>query len=86
MLSDTFGPDDIRPKIFNLWKRISETGESIDMSLGEQLIDVTYIEDVIAAFVRLLELLSDEVPCITNGAQYGVCYKTIYIKRIITDI
>ena len=58
MLSDTFGPDGIRPKIFNLWKRISETGESIDMSLGEQLIDVTYIEDVIAAFVRLLELVS----------------------------
>lgn len=53
-LNDTFGPDDVRPKIFNLWKRISVSNEELDMSAGEQLIDTLYIDDVIDGFQLLV--------------------------------
>ena len=56
-LNDTYGPDDTRPKIFNLWERIASTGEEINMTAGEQLIDIVYIDDVVDAYVQLLDLL-----------------------------
>lgn len=86
LLSDTFGPDDMRPKVFNLWKRISETGESIDMSSGEQLIDITYIEDVISAFAKLVDLLGNKAHCIPNGARYGVCSVKRYTLKELSRI
>lgn len=51
-LFDTFGPMDPRPKIINLLKDASRKREKIKMSPGDQLIDLTYIDDVIAAFLR----------------------------------
>ena len=39
MLSDTFGPDDIRPKIFNLWKRISETCGRVTIKFAQCELD-----------------------------------------------
>jgi nucleoside-diphosphate-sugar epimerase len=57
-LSDTFGPGDTRAKIFNLWAKISQSGEMLDMSPGEQIIDISYIDNVVDGFVRMIELLS----------------------------
>lgn len=53
-LNDTFGPNDTRPKIFNLWNDISKNGDVLDMSKGEQIIDISYIEDVINSYVVLI--------------------------------
>ena len=50
-LSDTYGADDKRGKILGLLKKISETGETLKMSPGEQFIDIVYIDDVIEAFI-----------------------------------
>ena len=49
-LFDTYGVNDKRRKIFNLFKEIGESGETLAMSPGEQLIDIVYIDDVINAF------------------------------------
>lgn len=57
-LSDTFGYKDKRNKIFNLWMKISETGEVLEMSQGEQILDICYVEDVVSAYLRLIELLT----------------------------
>lgn len=57
-LNDTFGPDDTRNKVFNLWNKIAKTGEMLDMSKGEQIIDISYIEDVINAYHVLIEHLN----------------------------
>ncbi len=57
-LNDTFGPKDTRPKVFNLWNDISNTGEVLDMSLGEQIIDISYIEDVINSYTVLIKHLN----------------------------
>lgn len=69
-LSDTYGPGDTRPKIFNLWKTIAISGEEIEMSSGEQLMDITFIDDVISAFNLLAHQLENK--SITNGSVFAV--------------
>lgn len=71
-LSDTFGPNDTRSKIFNLWDRIAKSGEVLEMSAGEQIIDISYIDDVISAFIVLAKQLNFEDSKIENGAIYAI--------------
>lgn len=71
-LSDTFGPKDTRPKIFNLWDKIARTGETLDMSLGEQIIDISYIDDITNAYIILANQLDREDSKNTNGLTYAV--------------
>lgn len=52
-LFDTYGPGDPRPKIFSLWDRIANTGETLAMSPGEQIIDISYTGDIVNAFLLL---------------------------------
>ena len=49
-LFDTYGADDKRGKILGLLKKISQSGETLKMSPGEQLIDLVYVDDVVEAF------------------------------------
>jgi nucleoside-diphosphate-sugar epimerase len=50
-LFDTYGPNDPRPKLFNLLKKVAEEEKPLAMSPGKQLIDIVYIDDVIDAFM-----------------------------------
>lgn len=50
-LFDTYGPDDPRPKIVNLLLRAQRSGEAIDMSPGEQKLDLVHVQDVTRAFL-----------------------------------
>lgn len=50
-LFDTYGPNDPRPKLLHLLKKIADEGTVLAMSPGEQLIDLVYIDDVIEAFL-----------------------------------
>lgn len=56
-LNDTFGPNDTRNKVFNLWHKFSRTDKILEMSPGEQIIDISYIEDIINAYEILIEYL-----------------------------
>ncbi|PCI27957.1 MAG: hypothetical protein COB67_07430 [SAR324 cluster bacterium] len=58
-LNDTFGPNDTRAKVFNLWTKIAASGEKLEMSAGEQIIDISYIDDVVSAYERLINLLEE---------------------------
>lgn len=71
-LNDTYGPDDTRPKIFNLWKKAAESGETLDMSPGEQIIDITYIDDVVDAYMRMIELLENDTTKTFKGKSFAV--------------
>lgn len=57
ILCDNFGKDDSRPKIFNLLKKIKETKEQLDMSPGEQLLDITHIDNVVDGYIHVIKLL-----------------------------
>lgn len=59
-LCDTFGPDDTRRKIFSLFDNISKSGAPLDMSPGEQRMDILHIDDVVNGFIVLANMLSDE--------------------------
>lgn len=73
-LFDTYGPTDPRPKLFSLLARLAKTGESLDMSPGEQFIDLVFIDDVVEAFLHAAELQAksrigtSESYAITSGA------------------
>lgn len=58
-LFDTYGPDDRRPKIFSLLRKMMNQTEPVAMSPGDQLLDLTYIDDVVDSYLvaasRLLE-------------------------------
>lgn len=84
-LSDTFGPNDTRLKIFNLWDRIAKSGEVLEMSAGEQIIDISYIDDVVNAFLLLANQLFTEDSSIENGASYFVkALKRHTLKELAT--
>jgi len=57
-LNDTFGPNDTRNKIFNIWYKISQSAEELKMSKGEQIIDISYIDDVVNAYIVMIDNLN----------------------------
>lgn len=71
-LNDTFGKNDKRKKIFNLWDEMIKKGISLDMSLGEQIIDIVYIEDVISAYKLLIAHLSSDISNQFNNKSFCV--------------
>ncbi|MFA6473931.1 MAG: NAD(P)-dependent oxidoreductase [Patescibacteria group bacterium] len=71
-LSDTFGPGDTRPKIFNLWMKHAKTHERLDMSPGDQCLDISYIDNVIDGYVRLTELLTRDTERKSNGCVFAL--------------
>ncbi len=72
-LFDTYGPDDPRPKLFTLLKKVAEKQTELDMSPGEQVIDLVYIDDVIEGYLlaskRLMngKVLNMEEYAISSG-------------------
>ena len=70
-LNDTFGPNDTREKVFNLWTKMSQSGKKLGMSAGEQIIDISYINDVVNAYIQLVNLL-EKNPLQHGGKTYVV--------------
>lgn len=58
-LCDTYGEGDTRRKIMALFKDIAASGRHLDMSPGEQRLDLLHIDDVVDGFVLLAKKLSD---------------------------
>lgn len=54
LLYNTYGSDDSRPKIFNLWKKNAQNLSPLEMSSGKQEIDISHINDVIKGFDILM--------------------------------
>jgi nucleoside-diphosphate-sugar epimerase len=72
-LFDTYGSNDPRPKLFHLLNKAVATGQPLDMSGGEQLIDLVHIDDVTSAYLlaayRLLQhsIQKREIYAISSG-------------------
>lgn len=74
-LSDTFGKDDTRPKIFNLLSKIRLSKETLQMSPGKQIIDISYIENVTDGYVRMVTLLSSKEAVSLRGKSFVISAK-----------
>lgn len=59
-LCDTYGENDTRKKIYSLFEQIAKTGETLDMSPGEQKMDLVHISKVLDSFLKLTELLHSD--------------------------
>ena len=57
-LNDTYGPGDTRKKILNIWKAMKEN-DKMDMSPGEQKINLLHINDVVRGYLRLIDLVQN---------------------------
>ena len=87
-LFDTYGPNDKRRKIFNLFKEIGESGEKLKMSPGEQLLDMVYIDDIIDAFMLAGKYLVEgkyEL-CGTYGVSSGQRVKLRELVKIFENV
>lgn len=63
-LFDVYGEDDKRPKIWNILKEIAGTEKSLDVSPGEQILDLVHVTDVSTAYQCAFEYLETvEHPC-----------------------
>ena len=70
VLYDTYGPDDPRNKLFSFLKQAAKEKRQIDMTPGEQLVDMTHVDDVVVAYLRAGEMLLSEN--VTNLNTYAV--------------
>lgn len=50
-LFDTYGPDDQRAKLIKLLLQAASSGEPLNMSGGEQRIDLVHVDDVVDAYM-----------------------------------
>lgn len=67
LLYNTYGSNDNRPKIFNLWSKIAHTQEIMEMSRGEQKIDISHVDDVVNGFETLIELCeNNKIPTLST--------------------
>ena len=58
-LFDTYGPDDFRPKLSTLLRKVAQEQTELSMSPGEQLIDLVYIDDVVEGYLLAARRLMD---------------------------
>jgi nucleoside-diphosphate-sugar epimerase len=64
-LFDTYGPGDTRPKLVNLLLDAAQSGTTLEMSPGEQLIDLLHVDDAVDA------LCAVAVPLVDGAAAGG---------------
>ena len=81
-LFDVYGEDDKRPKLLNLLKNIAGTDKSLDVSPGEQYLDMVYISDVCSAYLCAYDWLSSNEN--VKNEIFGVYTRyRIQLKRLI---
>jgi len=85
-LCDTYGPNDTRNKIFNLWEKNSKSGERLDMSQGDQLIDIVHVDRVVDSYMHLICALNSGLINQENCDSYYVTSnQTITLKGLAQE-
>ena len=80
-LFDTYGESDTRPKLINLLHKFADENKELNMSPGEQILDLVHVDDVVRAFVKAYEYLVEHR---TKYEEFGVgSRKPIQLKDLI---
>ena len=81
-LFDVYGEDDRRPKLWNKLKEIAGTTQSIDISAGEQLLDMVHVDDVAKAYEAAANYLLNQTSPVNEI--FGVSSGTLIpLKEIV---
>ncbi|SFW16997.1 Nucleoside-diphosphate-sugar epimerase [Prevotellaceae bacterium HUN156] len=83
-LFDVYGEDDRRPKLWNLLKKIAGTEEEIDVSPGEQFLDMVHVKDVCTAYEKAYELLFHNKNIVNKV--YGVRTGRFYMLKDLISL
>ncbi|MCT4597807.1 MAG: NAD(P)-dependent oxidoreductase [Vallitalea sp.] len=82
-LFDTYGETDKRKKLINLLNKFADEHKQLNMSPGNQVINLVHIDDVINAFIKAYEYLIDNKEIINEV--YGVGTENIIsLKELMT--
>ncbi|MDN0084263.1 NAD-dependent epimerase/dehydratase family protein [Crenobacter sp. SG2305] len=81
-LFDTYGPEDNRKKLFSLLRDAAQTGNILQLSPGNQLLDLVYIDDVLNAYLLALQQLNE----IDKHKLYGIGGVERVTLRDLVDI
>ena len=89
-LFDTYGPNDNRQKLLDLLKNNLTNNNKLQMSKGEQLVDLVHINDVIKAFLLAGEILikNKELAvfkeyAVTSGELISLKDLSVYVAKIL---
>jgi nucleoside-diphosphate-sugar epimerase len=75
---DTYGPNDPRPKLMSALINAAKSGKPIDVTPGDQRLDLLHIDDAVVAFLRAAErLMANEVAgaesyALTSGRRVSI--------------
>jgi len=72
-LFDTYGPGDLRPKLFNMLRTAGEDKIPILMSKGEQILNFVYIDDVVDAYIQALKRFQNHL--VIGHEKYAVRFR-----------
>ena len=83
-LPDTYGPSDKRPKLLSLLERAARSGETLQMSPGEQLLDLLHVDDVVHGYeVAADGLLTGHLP---SPSQYRLSSGSLVRLKDIVEL
>ena len=82
-LFDIYGPDDPREKIVPLLNKIAQSQESLDMSPGEQKINLVHIQDVCSAYLHAISLLVSDDNCIRHNTYAVASDEILSLKELV---
>lgn len=83
-LFDTYGPNDKRRKLINLLVEAIKNSYDLELSPGDQIIDISYIDDVVEHFVRA------GIHCLEQKTAKSECFyvsgSRLTVKALVQDI
>lgn len=83
---DTFGANDPRKKLFYLFKLAQQQTEAIQMSSGEQSIDLVYISDVMDAYIEAIKQVQKNEGHVSYVIKTGKPYQLKEIAHLYEQI
>lgn len=83
-LNDTYGPNDPRKKLIPLL--LSNPTSPIELSPGDQQLNLTFIDDVVDAFLHAARLLESDHQQRYKGDSYTVCSTEYYTLKEVVSI
>ena len=84
-LFDNYGPNDGRNKIISVLIKTSQNDETIKLSPGNQEIDISFIDDIVASFIEAANFLITNQDSIINSS-YFISGERFTLKSLIKKI
>lgn len=83
-LFDTYGLGDKRRKLIRILGDAARSGESLDMSPGDQIVDLSHVDDVVSAFLVAADRLLAAEEAISE--QYFVSGERCSVRELVAKV